>query len=323
MKVKRQSKSLLVEQFSRVRVMVVGDIMLDSYTLGVVERLSVEAPVPVVLTQGWRHVLGGAGNVARNVAALGANVVLIGVVGDDEAGGAVRALGEEFKINTTGIIIDGSRPTTVKNRIVVGHHQVLRIDQESKVPVSPGVEKKLVAALRATDADVVIFSDYAKGVVTRNLVAAALKKFGALCVLADFKPSQASYYRNVGFVFPNLKEAGELTGIHASTKSLAKEVAELLAKRFNASVILKRSEYGMTLFAKGKKGIMHIPTQAREVFDVTGAGDTVIATMAVALAAGIPFIQAGIIANHAAGIVVEMEGTAVPDIAELVKRAGL
>ena len=241
----------------------------------------------------------------------------------DREGDVVRSLCKEFCIDAQGIVTDHERPTTVKNRIVVGHHQVLRVDQESKASVSRAIEYKMLSALKAAPADVVIFSDYAKGAVSKNTVAAAVKKFGRERILADFKPSKADCYRGIGYIFPNIKEAGDLTGIEAVTKPLAKQVALELAKRFGASVVLKRSEYGMTLYSKTEKNIMHIPTQAREVFDVTGAGDTVIAVAGVALRAGLLFVSAMKIANHAAGIVVEMEGTAAPDLAVLIERCGL
>ena len=313
------SASALLKKFSNVRVAVVGDVMLDEYTIGVIERLSPEAPVPIVVDRERRFVLGGAANVAANVAALGGKAILISAIGRDGGGKIVKKLCKEKKVNDQ-LVEDPARRTTIKNRIIVGHHQVLRVDTEDKALVAPRTEAAMIKKLVATHADIVVFSDYAKGIVTKKLVAAAKKKFGAKNVLADFKPSQADFFSGIGAIFPNLKEAHELTGIRAETAALAEKVISLLAERFNSGIVLKRSEHGMTLRENKRSSIAHLPARTHEIFDVTGAGDTVIAVMALALGAGAPFTAAAEIANHAAGIVIEKEGTAVLSLEELVQR---
>jgi D-beta-D-heptose 7-phosphate kinase/D-beta-D-heptose 1-phosphate adenosyltransferase len=316
---KSDSLVQICRHFPKVRIAVVGDVMLDEYTVGVIERLSPEAPVPVVVDRERRYILGGAAGTAANVSALGGQTFLIGAVGNDLGGKIIKRLCKEKKI-VARLVTDPSRPTTKKNRIIVNHHQLLRVDTEDTAPVSARTEKELIRQLAATKADLVIFSDYAKGVVTRRLVAAAKKKFGARRVLADFKPSQAESFRGVGVIFPNLKEARELTGIHADSVPLARRAVSLLAKRFGSAVVLKRGEHGMSLQEGARAKVLHLTAQTHEVFDVTGAGDTVIAVMALALGTGAPFAAAAELANHAAGIVVEKEGTAVLTPEELMER---
>jgi rfaE bifunctional protein kinase chain/domain len=297
-------------------IAVVGDVMIDAYTIGVIERLSPEAPVPIVIDRGQEAILGGAANVARNIAALGGKAFLVGVIGDDGGGKIVKQLCREYKI-VDRLVIDPSRPTTTKHRIIADRKQVLRIDNEKTERVSARVERELIRHLTAINADVIIFSDYSKGVVTRELVAAAKKKFGAENVFADFKPARANYFLGVGAIFPNLKEAHELTGIHATTQGRAESVVRELAKRFRATVFLKRSEHGLSLLEKGTLKSNHWPACAGEVVDVTGAGDTVIAVAALAFAGGASLARAAELANRAAGIIVGKEKTAALSVVEL------
>jgi rfaE bifunctional protein kinase chain/domain len=309
----KQNSAHIVRDFKKLSVLVIGDVMLDSYIMGDIERISAEAPVPIVMERSTRHALGGAANVANNTASLGAKTYLAGLVGVDEEGDIIKNLCKEQFISSRGIVGDPSRPTTTKTRVIVQHHQVMRLDKEEKKAASPDSEKKMIAFLKTVKKpDLVIFSDYAKGAVTAGIVKNALRLFKRSIIVADFKPSQAELYKNIGLtaILPNIKEAEGLTGIEATTEELAEEAIRRLVRNFGTSVVLKRGEFGMTLLEAGGEGIVHIPTRAREVFDVTGAGDTVIAAMGLALALGLSFIDAAGIANHAAGVVVEMHDTA-------------
>jgi rfaE bifunctional protein kinase chain/domain len=310
----------VVERFHQARVLIVGDVMLDAYVAGISERLSVEAPVPIVREEVRRFVLGGAGNVAANIAALGGRAVLIGVIGKDEAGRTLQKLVRSARIESH-LIVDTSRPTTEKTRVVVGHHQVVRIDRERVAPVSRDIERKIIREIeRSSKIDLVVFSDYAKGTVTGNVVRAAKRRCGPARVIADFKPGNARFYRNIGVILPNIKEAYGLTGIEARTRGMAERALERLAADFGTAVVLKRSEHGLSLLDPRGGGVRHIPTRAREVFDVTGAGDTVIAALGLAMAVGTDLAEATEIANHAAGIVVELEGTATASPQSLLGR---
>jgi len=306
----------IIRNFPKGRIVVIGDVMLDAYTHGVAERLSVEAPVPIIIEQSKRYVLGGAGNVANNIAALGGKVILCGVVGNDVEGRIVKKLCKAAGI-TPRLVIDSSRPTTQKHRVISSHHQVVRLDKESAHPLSDKLAARLIRGLRGIkNAGLVIFSDYAKGVVGTKVMSFAKKHFGAKKIIADFKPSQAALYKSVRVLLPNIKETHGLIGIEAVTNNAAEKAAKELARRFSASVVLKRGEHGMTILDLAHRKIFHIPALEKEVFDVTGAGDTVIAVFGLALVAGADILTAARIANSAASIVVGLEGTATvtPDI---------
>jgi D-beta-D-heptose 7-phosphate kinase/D-beta-D-heptose 1-phosphate adenosyltransferase len=313
--------STILRNFHRARILVVGDIMLDHYLYGDVQRLSAEAPVAVVREQEHRYVLGGAGNVAQNIVSLGGKAYLAGVIGNDFEGQMVKKLCRVVNISTIPVVVDPRRPTTTKKRVMVQHHQLLRLDREKPQPLSSSVERSLLNAFkRLRGIDLVVISDYAKGAVTKGVLQHLIARFGEAAIIADFKPQNARFFRGIQVILPNTKEAYDLTGIHAGTNDAAQRLVRRLAADFSSSVVFKRGEHGMTIYDAQKGEITHIPTRAREVFDVTGAGDTVIAVMGLALASGATLFEAAEIANHAAGIVVELEGTAAATEELLRKR---
>jgi len=306
-----------LKQFGDKTILVVGDVMLDTLVRGEVDRISSEAPVPIVLQASRTSHLGGAGNTAANAAALGARTLLLGVVGADVEGREIEQLARSLKIEPH-FIADAQRPTTTKTRIAARHHQLVRIDRESDALMSKVVERRLITRIAQLPVpDMVIVSDYAKGVVTKNVITALKRRFGVRRILADFRPVNAALFKSVSVITPNVLEARHLSGIHATTNVMASEVVRLLAKRFNSSVILTRGEQGMTTYQPGNSRPIHVPSEAREVFDVTGAGDTVIAVTALMLACGTTIHEAAAAANYVAGIAVGREGTAVISAKEL------
>jgi D-beta-D-heptose 7-phosphate kinase/D-beta-D-heptose 1-phosphate adenosyltransferase len=304
-----------VRAFKGKRVLVLGDLMLDKYIWGSVSRISPEAPVPVVEVQKSTSALGGAGNVAHNLAALGARPLLVGAVGDDAEGAWIKGHLDESR----GVIVDPERPTTVKTRIIAHHQQVVRVDQEKKRPIAPETEAKIVRALRREKYEGLIVSDYNKGVVTKSLMERMLPGAQAarIPVFVDPKVENFPLYSPVTFISPNHHEAERIVHhpcrTEAEVEQAGREILGLVASLY---LIIKRGEQGMSIFERGKKPV-HIPTIAREVFDVTGAGDTVIATAALALLAGVTIREAAVLANAAAGVVVGKIGTAVCSPEEL------
>ncbi len=306
--------------FKDVHILVLGDLALNIAISGSVERISPEAPVPIVLEASRKLTLGCAGGVADCAAALGARVTLLGVVGDDEDSEDMIRLCKEKNI-MTGFVCDSSRPTIRKTRVFAKHHQLLRIDAEKQHIINSEIEKKLIVEVEKVEhPDFIIVSDYHKGTLTVSVMD-ALRRFGEGKIIADFKPQNEDLIRRVFAVTPNLKEAYELTGMFGSDESMATEIAKVLADRYGASVILKRSEYGMTIFNNAVGEIRHIPTRALEVFDVTGAGDMVIAAAACMLASGADLFEAAEFANRAAGVVVAKEGVATATLEEIERMA--
>jgi D-beta-D-heptose 7-phosphate kinase/D-beta-D-heptose 1-phosphate adenosyltransferase len=296
------------------RVLVVGDVMLDEFLWGKVVRISPEAPVPVVEVTAQSFHLGGAGNVASNVRALGGNAVLAGVIGDDAAGQRIREELAAAGIEAPLAVSHAGRPSTVKTRIVAHHQQVVRADREQSEDISDALEQKLIEGVRRClpSCRAVIVSDYRKGVVTQRVMAAILSgaRRRKIPVLVDPKVRHFRLYRRVFLVTPNQLEAEQATGLRIRTTSelqaAGKRILELLGCD---AALVTRGEHGMSLFERNRKPV-HIPTAAREVFDVTGAGDTVIATLGLALCAGARLTQAAMLANDAAGVVVGKLGTA-------------
>ncbi len=273
--------------------------------------------MPVVLQASHTSHLGGAGNAAANAAALGGRTMLLGVVGDDAEGHEVMQLARAAKIEPH-FVFDAARSTTMKTRIAARHHQLVRVDRESTGPLSKVTERRLLALIkRLPTPDVIVVSDYNKGVVTKELMTALKRRFGAKRILADFRPVNAALFTGVSLITPNVLEASQITGIRATTNAKAAEVVRFLAKRFKSSVILTQGEHGMTTYGAGNGRPIHVPSVAREVFDVTGAGDTVIAVAALMLACGATVHEAATAANYIAGIAVGREGTAVISAKEL------
>jgi D-beta-D-heptose 7-phosphate kinase/D-beta-D-heptose 1-phosphate adenosyltransferase len=314
-------------RFAGTPILVVGDLMVDRYVRGAVHRLSPEAPVPVVDVKDEQNMPGGSGNVAANIAALGGKPVLVSVVGEDREAGRLLDSLRVRGIDVEGVVADATRPTIVKTRVIAGHQQVVRFDHESREPFSSAVVDKLLASIQARIAGAkgILLSDYGKGVINARLLKAvlALAKKHRLFVTVDPKIEHFLRYRGVHCITPNLKEATE--GIRALPPRTDAEVDELgrriLARLKCHSVLITRSERGMSLYEAGKPPL-HIPSQAREVFDVTGAGDTVIATLSLAMAAGASLPEASHISNAAAGVVVAKLGTATVSPAELKAALG-
>lgn len=309
----------LIDRFGSRRITVVGDVMLDRFVIGRVSRISPEAPVPVVVFdhEEWR--LGGAANVAHNLRAMGAAVDLVGVIGADEAGGQLKNELAARGIHATGLITDPARTTTTKMRVVTTRNQqVARVDYESNHEVGQAVEDALAAQvdLRARSAQVILVSDYQKGVVTRRSMAhlSAYGQAAGIPVIVDPKVPHIEYYAGAALVTPNHVEAESATNMRIESHDDARRAAEALRQRLGvANVLITRGEHGMWLSHAGVDG--YLPASAREVADVTGAGDTVIAILALAIAAGANMAEAARIANEAASIVVGKFGasTVTPD----------
>jgi rfaE bifunctional protein kinase chain/domain len=302
------SDAALVERLADARLLVVGDVMLDRYWFGEVSRISPEAPVPVVKIDRTEERPGGAANVARNASALGAGVALLSVVGDDEAGESLRRLVEGDRV-AANLHRDATIATTVKLRVIARQQQLLRIDFET--PPSREVLADKLAAFRdlLPGYDVVILSDYGKGGLTHIERMIELARAAGKRVLVDPKGDDYSKYRGANVVTPNRAELREVVGRWKNEDDLAERAERLRADLALDALLLTRSEEGMTLFEPGKR--LHETTKAREVYDVSGAGDTVIATLGVTLGAGATLAEAMRVANYAAGIVVGKLGTAV------------
>lgn len=303
-----------VDKFKGKRIAVVGDLMLDHFIFGDIDRISPEAPVPVLLAKNDTMVPGGAGNVATNLAALGAKPVIFAVVGADETAPKLLAELKKRGVSTEGIVSDASRPTTQKTRIVARNQQLVRIDREKTDYIDKNTEKKLLAVFAkfVRGIDGVAISDYTKGVITENLaeeIIALANKYKKP-VIVDTKPKHAGLFRNFTLIKTNHKEAVGISGVD-DIKIAGKKIQKMM----NCDVLITRGAEGMALFVGGASE--HFPTQAREVYDVVGAGDTVVAALLPALASGATLREATIIANYAAGIVVGKAGTATVGPEEL------
>lgn len=305
----------LLEKLSHVRLLVVGDVMLDRYWFGEVSRISPEAPVPVVKVERMEERLGGAANVARNAASLGAVSALLSVVGDDEAGRTLGRLLDEGQIDAA-LHIDREIDTTVKLRVIGRQQQLLRIDFET-TPSHEILKAKLADfEQRVVQADVVILSDYGKGGLTHIAEMIRIARSYDKPVLVDPKGDEWGKYAGATVITPNRSELREVVGRWSSEEELAAKARKLRGELGLEALLVTRSEEGMTLFADD--AVHHQPALAREVFDVSGAGDTVIATLAVMIAAGADWDEAIRVANIAAGIVVGKLGTAVVSREELI-----
>jgi D-beta-D-heptose 7-phosphate kinase/D-beta-D-heptose 1-phosphate adenosyltransferase len=319
----------LLRGASRARVLVIGDVMLDQFIWGTVARISPEAPVPVVEFQRESCMPGGAANVARNLTALGIPTELFGIVGHDASGQQLKNLLVNHRIGCQGLITSRSRPTSVKTRIVAHQQQVVRIDRESRDGVEPALARRLGRSLasRIGHAQAVIVGDYGKGVVTQGLLdeLKRLCRSHAVWLSLDPKPVHSLDLAGLSLITPNRKEAFELARIPDETRAadplkdrnLMAAAHRLLSELRPAALLVTLGEFGM-LLCQHQQPPVHIPTVAQEVFDVSGAGDTVIATFTVAIAAGASPLEAAILSNHAAGLVVGKIGTATVSPEELL-----
>src|SRR5216117_1060608 len=304
----------IVARFKARRIAVLGDCMLDRYVWGRVDRISPEAPVPVVGIERGTDSLGGAGNVAANIQSLGADPVLLGVVGADPEGEGLRAALRERGVDARHLLEDPSRPTTVKTRILAHSQQVVRADRESRADLEGPALERLNAVLEAElpRCEALVVSDYGKGVVHPGSlgVALGLARRAGIPVCVDPKESHIDAYRGVSILTPNQHEAGYVQGLRVVDEASLLEVGWGLQRRLDAAaVLITRGAQGMSLFERGGR-LTHLPTVAREVYDVTGAGDTVVSVVALGLAAGAEFPNACYLANHAAGLVIREVGTA-------------
>jgi D-beta-D-heptose 7-phosphate kinase / D-beta-D-heptose 1-phosphate adenosyltransferase len=312
----------LLNSFHTARVIVLGDVMLDRFVYGSVERISPEAPIPVVNVERVLDMPGGAANVARNIAALGARATLLGVVGDDQSATDLRTQLAACPTIDPQLITDASRPTSMKTRYVADGQQVMRADRESRAPLSAAVERQLLEAFAASlsDAHVIVLSDYAKGVLSDSVTRAAIDaaRTAGKIVIVDPKSKNVARYRGATMLTPNRLELQQACGQECLTD------ADVVA---GARLILDQNVCDYLVVTRGKDGMsvigadnltVHLPTTARQVFDVSGAGDTVVAAIALGLAAGADIVPAASLANAAAGIVVGKRGTATVTTGELL-----
>lgn len=302
----------ILNNFKGKRILVIGDMMLDKYIFGNVERISPEAPVQVVEVEKENYLPGGAANVANNIAALQGNAFMAGIIGKDREADILLNELKKRNITTQGIFIDSNKPTIQKVRILGQKQQLLRIDYEKREYLNKEIENKILNFIKEkiSNIDAVIISDYAKGVITQNLIDQIKDIAKDKIIIVDPKPKHKDFYKGVSLVTPNIKEAKEMTN-----KEDINEVGKELINKLNTEILITRGEKGMSLFEKHE--ITHIPTKAKEVYDVSGAGDTVVATLTLALAAGATLKQAAILANHAAGITVGKLGTSTVSIEEI------
>ena len=325
MKLDRGRAQGLLEGLQGRKVAVLGDVMLDEYLFGEVSRISPEAPVPIVHVQRERAVLGGAANVAANLKAVGAEPLLTGTFQSDPAGRRIQGILNGLEIDSRWLVDDPSRPTIIKTRVIGQQQQMLRIDREETGAFSPEAVERLCAslALALDEASALILSDYAKGTVNATL----MERVRDLCAargipwIVDPKPSHIGLYQGATLMTPNTKELSELTGLPAKADAEVALAGRALVGTLGLQgLLVTRSERGMALFSQDT---LHrepwlIPTEAREVFDVSGAGDTVIAVFSAAVAAGADWQDAAMLANAAAGVVVAKVGTATATPAEIL-----
>lgn len=319
----KQRAEEITRQLPERNVVVLGDVMLDEFLWGDVTRISPEAPVPVVDIKRESTHLGGAANVLANLLALGAQACVIGVIGDDYAGERIQSsVSEKSALQNKGLLIaDNSRPTTIKTRIIAQHQMVVRADREHRAAVNGELEERIISAAKSAlaNAHALVISDYDKGVVTRRILTEVLPAaYGRMPVLIDPKIRNFDSYRPATLVTPNHHEALRLANLDEDSDATLQTAARMIRERLGCdAVLITRGDRGMMLF-EGAQNPVHVETAAREVYDVTGAGDTVIATLTAALSAGASMTEAAVLANQAAGIVVGKLGTATASAEELL-----
>ena len=315
--------------FSAISVLCVGDVMLDRFVYGEMERISPEAPVGVLRLTRTREMAGGVGNVASNILSLGGRAVLVGLLGEDSAGAALRAIIAAQGCIVSGLVTTEARPTICKTRLIAAHQQVVRTDEESRLELQPDEERALIAAIDAHigAARVLVLSDYGKGVCGPRVIAHAIARAAAhgIAVFVDPKGDDFSRYQGATCITPNARELAAAASLPAEDEDedQVTAAARRVMQQSGASAILAtRSDKGMMLVERDG-AVLSVPARAREVFDVSGAGDTVIAALALAHGGGQPLAQAMRIANAAAGVVVGKLGTATADIVEVMQELDL
>jgi D-beta-D-heptose 7-phosphate kinase/D-beta-D-heptose 1-phosphate adenosyltransferase len=319
----KQRAAELLGRMAERRIVVLGDVMLDEFLWGEVTRISPEAPVPVVDIRRESTHLGGAANVLANLVALGAQAVVVGIIGNDFAGERIRSsVNEKSALQTdAALVVDGSRPTTIKTRIIAQNQMVVRADREHRTQINGSMEEQIISAVKAAleGAHALVVSDYDKGVVTPGVLASVLPlAYERIPVLIDPKLRNFDAYRPATLITPNHHEALRMAGLEEDSNEGLKLAADTIRGRLNCNaVLITRGNRGMML-VEGDHAPINVDTAAREVFDVTGAGDTVIAALAGSLAAGASLTEAAVLANHAAGIVVGKLGTATATAKEVL-----
>lgn len=320
-KIDKKRSDYLINGFGKKNILVLGDLMLDEYLFGQVTRISPEAPVPVVEVNSEKFLLGGAANVAWNIASMGAGVVPVGVVGRDRPR---QTIIKEFKkggISRAGLVEDEKRHTTIKTRIVAHHQQVVRVDREHRQDLSPSLESRVIKKLKklVPQTDAILLEDYNKGLITDGVLKTVLdlSQKHKKIVTVDPKFNHFMDFKGVTLFKPNVLETERALGIKISGQQDMLRAGKMLIDQLGTkAVLITAGDKGMYLISESDK-IHHIPTMAKEVYDVSGAGDTVIAVLTLALAAGASFLEAAILANHAAGVEVSKFGVAAVSVDEL------
>ncbi len=312
--------SILFKNINSTGILVIGDLIVDQYIEGNVTRISPEAPVPIVDVTSEKLLLGGSANVAGNISSIGGRVFITGVIGNDEMGNVLKQKLKDNKIDTRGIIVDKKRNTILKTRIYAHDQQVVRFDKEIKSDISSSSQAKIIDYVKKLLPDIkaIILSDYCKGVITGSLIRKILKVAGSkVFVAVDPKVGHFHYYKGVNFITPNLNEASHGSGIEIQDDKTLKKAGRILLKKLKSdAVLITMGDKGMILFEKNGR-IIPIPTYAKEVYDVTGAGDTVIAAFTLCYSSGAKLEEAAEFANYAAGIVVGKHGAASATVDEL------
>jgi rfaE bifunctional protein kinase chain/domain len=314
----------VLHSFGDKKILVIGDVGIDRYIMGSVERISPEAPVPIVAVQEERLKLGLAANVADNVKTLGGTPLLVGLIGSDRAADDFRGLLKNAGISSGYLVRDGERRTVLKERIVSERQQLLRVDYENLEAISAKTEKLFLQKLKelVSRADAVILEDYAKGLLSRKLaheIFVAAKKKGKIVAVDPNVKTGVAFYKGATLLTPNTKEAEALSGVKITDQNTLFEAGKkILAATDAGFVVITRGKDGMAIFKAGEKSVSLIPTYAREVYDVSGAGDTVIAVLALAMASGASIEEASILGNLAAGVEVGKRGTATVTPDEVV-----
>jgi len=315
-----------IARFSQASVLVIGDLILDHYIWGRVSRISPEAPVPVVHVDSESLRLGGAANVFNNILALGGKADLCGVIGSDESGRMLLKELGSTRAGRGGVVIDQDRPTTRKSRVIAHNQQIVRYDVERRAELKPAMQRRILRYVesRLRELSCLVVSDYAKGVVSATLMSELTRLAGlrGIPLVVDPKVEHFSYYKGATVITPNHLEATQAAGVHGDDDQANNEAGAIIRQRLGChAVLITRGEKGMSLY-EGEDVSWHIPALARQVYDVTGAGDTVIGTLALALSTGASMRDAATLANHAAGVVVGMVGTATLSAQQLSETLG-
>lgn len=312
-----------INRFSQAKVLVIGDIIMDEYFWGNVTRISPEAPVPIVEVTKETRTLGGAANVIHNLATLGSNSIICGIIGEDLPGYEIQNMVEKIGMTTNGIIKEPDRPTSIKTRVVAQSQQVVRFDRESRQDINASSINDLLDFIgqKLNEIDAIVVSDYGKGVISSTMMKElrSLVSNSDIIIAVDPKIGNFKYYHDVHIITPNHHEASSFCGFEITDRdSLMKAGKKMLYELKCRSVLITQGKDGMTLFENSGE-IFHIPTIAKKVYDVTGAGDTVIATIALGLATGLGLKSSAVLSNLAAGIVVGEVGTTTISTENLLK----